>query len=254
MDESKFWFWILLDALLAAVTITVLGVALPATAQWSASIPPARTVTVTAEGMTTATPDLAEITFSVVSQGQNPQALTTDNTAKMNAVLQFVSSQNIATSDVATTGYDLQPNYQYNNNGNQQPSISGYTLTQTVTVKIHDLTNVATVLSGLAPLGVNQIGGVDFTLNDPDSFLGVARADAINKARAKAQELASEAGTSLGAVVNISENGIVPRPLPVFAMAGTSGMAVPAAASTPNIQPGSQDVTDDVTITYALRF
>ena len=161
--------------------------------------------------------------------------------------------ENIATSDIATTGYDLEPAYNYDNT-TQRNYITGYTLTQTVTVKIHDLTNVATVLGGLAPLGVNQIGGVTFTFNDPDEFLAVARADAMNKAEAKAMQMASEAGTSLGEVVNVSENSIVPQPYPVYNMAAPmAAMGASSAASTPNIQPGSQDVTDNVTITYALR-
>jgi uncharacterized protein YggE len=253
MNESKFWFWVLLDALLAAIIIGVLGVGLPALVQWASSVPPARTITVSAEGKTTATPDLAEITFSVVTTGQNPQTLEANNTSKMNAALEFLTSQNIATSDIATTGYDLEPAYNYDNN-TQRNYITGYTLTQTVTVKIHDLSSVATVLGGLAPLGVNQIGGVDFTFNDPDTFLAVARADAMNKAEIEARQMAGEAGTSLGAVVNISENGVIPQPYRTYNMAAsTAGMAVPEAVSTPNIQPGSQDVTDNVTITYALR-
>jgi uncharacterized protein YggE len=252
MTEAKNWFWVLLDAVLATLVIGVLGVGLPVLVQWAASMPPARTITVSAQGMTTATPDLAEITFSVVSQGQNPQTLETNNTSKMNAVLQFVSSQNIASSDITTTGYDLEPTYQYDNS-TQRNFITGYTLTQTVTVKIHNLANVATVLGGLTPLGVNQIGGVNFTFNDSDEFVAVARADAMNKAEEKAVQMASEAGASLGEVVNVSENSIVPQPFPVYAMASGAAMSVPAAVSTPNIQPGSQDVTDNVTITYALR-
>jgi hypothetical protein len=253
MNESKFWFWVLLDALLAALIIGIVGIGFPAVVQWVASVPPARTITVTAQGMTTATPDLAEITFSVVSQGQNPQTLATNNTTKMNAVLQFVASQNIATSDIATTGYDLEPTYNYNNTM-QSNTITGYTLTQTVTVKIHDLTNVATVLSGLAPLGVNQIGGVDFTFNDPDTFVALARVDAMNKAETKAVQMANQAGTSLGEVVNVAENSYVPTPVTMYNEAmPQAAMGASSAVSTPNIQPGSQDVTDNVTITYALR-
>jgi hypothetical protein len=203
--------------------------------------------------MTTATPDLAEITFSVVSQGQNPQTLEANNTNKMNAVLQFVASQNIATSDIATTGYDLEPTYNYNNTM-QSNTITGYTLTQTVTVKIHNLANVATVLSGLAPLGVNQIGGVDFTFNDPDTFVALARVDAMNKAEVKAVQMANQAGVPLGEVVNVAENSYVPTPVTMYNEAmPQAAMGASSAASTPNIQPGSQDVTDNVTITYALR-
>lgn len=253
MNESKFWFWVLLDALLAALVLTVLGVGLPAVVQWAASVPPARTITVSAQGMTTATPDLAEVTFSVVSTGQNPQTLETNNTNTMNAALQFLGSQNIATSDITTTGYDLEPSYNYDNT-TQRNYITGYTLTQTVMVKIHDLTNVATVLGGLTPLGVNQIGGVDFTFNDPNEFVAVARADAMNQAEEKAVQMASEAGASLGEVVNVSENSIVPQPFPIYNQAvPMAAMEAGSAAPTPDIQPGSQDVTDNVTITYALR-
>lgn len=251
MNGAKLWFWVWMDILLFVVVVTVVFFGLPALATYENSLTPVRTVTVTGEGMTTATPDLAEITFSVVSTGENPQTLSANNTSKMNAVLEFVSSQNIASSDIATTGYDLEPNYQYDNS-TQTNYITGYTLTQTVMVKIHDLSNVAAVLGGLAPLGVNQIGGVTFTFNDPDTFLAIARADAITEAQAKAQQMASAAGVSLGEVVNVSENNIiVPGPQPVFAMA--SGAAAGVGAENPNVQPGTQQVTDDVTITYALK-
>lgn len=252
MNESKFWFWVLLDALIAALVIGIVGIGFPAVTRWSASVVPARTITVTAQGMTTATPDLAEITFSVVSQGQSPQTLEANNTGKMNAALQFLTAQNIATSDIATTGYDLEPTYNYGKDG-QQGSITGYTLTQTVTVKIHDLANVATVLGGLAPLGVNQIGGVTFTFNDPDEFVAVARADAMNKAEAKAVQMAGQAGAGLGQVVSVSENSYVPQPFPVYNTAMPMAAMAASGASTPNIQPGSQNVTDNVTITYALQ-
>lgn len=132
MNESKFWFWVLLDALLASLIIGLLGVGLPVLAEWASSVAPARTITVSAQGMTTATPDLAEITFSVISTGQNPQTLQANNVTTMNGALQFLTSQNIATSDIATTGYDLEPSYNYDNTS-QRNYITGYTLTQTVT-------------------------------------------------------------------------------------------------------------------------
>ncbi len=218
-------------------------------------MPPAKTITVTAQGKTTAIPDIAEVSFSVVSQGHDPQSLTTDNTKKMNTVLDFVSSQNIATSDVQTTGYNLQPNYVKDKN-TQTNIINGYTLTQTATVKIRDLTAISKVLAGLAPLGVNQIGGVTFTFDDPNAYLAIARADAFSKARTKALQMANDAGTGIGTVVTVSENGTGPQPYYYRSMtsdaAAGGGIAAPAAVP-PTIDPGSQDITDDVTITYALR-
>jgi len=252
MNKEKFYFWVLLDVLLAIVIIGVIFFGFPAFMAFRASYPPSRTITVTAEGKTAATPDLAEISFSVVSQGPNPQTLSANNTSKMNAVLQFVASQGIAASDTATTAYDLSPNYQYDNS-TQRQYVTGYTLTQTVTLKIHDLTKVASIIGGLTPLGVNQIGGVTFTFNDQNAVIAPARADAIAQAKAKATEMASEAGVGLGEVINVSENGNIPGPGPYFAESSGLGGSAAVASVAPNIQPGSQDITDTITITYALQ-
>jgi uncharacterized protein YggE len=250
MDRAKQNFLNILS-FVGIVFIIFLVVLMSAISGWKSSFAPARTITVSAQGMTTATPDEAEINFSVVTQGANPQTLSDNNNSKMGAVMQFVSSQGIASSDIATTGYDLEPNYQWDKNTNRN-FITGYTLTQTVQVKIRDLTKVASVLGGLAPLGVNEIGGVNFTFQDPNKFVAVARGDALTKAADQAGQMAAQAGASLGEVVNINESSYIPGPQPVYAMSAGAGnsLGVPVA---PSISPGTQDVTDSVTVTYELQ-
>lgn len=252
MNEAKLWFWVVIDAFVAVLIIVIVAVVAPSFVRYSASLAPAHTITVSSQGKTTVTPDLAELSFSVVTQGKDPTALSDNNNTKMNSVVEFLSSQAIATSDIQTISYDLEPNYQYDKNGGNA-TISGYTLTQGVQVKIHDLTKTASVLGGLAPLGVNQISGVTFTFEDQDSLVGPARAQAIEKAQKKAQEMASAAGASLGSIVSMSENSSTPYPVyKSVSYSTTSGTAMNSAVA-PSIQAGSEDVTDTVTITYALR-
>jgi len=263
MDKSKMYFWDVLILLMLVLVVNLIFFVMPLFASWRGSFTPARTITVSAQGMTTATPDEGDISFSVVTQGANPQSLSDNNNTKMNAVLQFVSSQEIASSDIATTGYDLEPNYSnivepanlpnmpVGTYVNRPPTIVGYTLTQTVQVKIRDLTKVASVLGGLAPLGVNQIGGVNFTFQDPDKFTAIARADALTKAQTEAGQMATQAGAGLGEVVSVSESANFPGPQFYSMSAGASdAMAAPVA---PSIQPGTQNVTDEVTVTYAIN-
>ncbi len=250
MNEAKLWFWIVIDVLLGVLIVGLVLVGMPAVVGYVHSLAPARTVTVTAQGKTTATPDLAEFTFSVVTQGQDPQALSDNNNTQMNRVMQFLEGQGVASSDIQTISYDLQPNYQYPQNG-LQGVINGYTLTQSVQVKVHDLTKVASVIGGLAPLGVNQIGSVNFTFNDDTQLLAAARADALTKAQQMAQQMAAAAGEPLGGVVSVTENNYIPGPRPMYSVA--TGMGAGAAISAPNIQPGSEDITDSVTVTYALH-
>jgi len=250
-DKAKVWFWVLLDVLIVVLIVNVLFFVMPLLQHLGNGFYPARTITVSADGKTTVSPDIAQASFSVVSQGKNPDTLSTSNNDKMSAVVQFIKSQKVDEKDIKTTDYNLSPNYQWDKN-TQRNYIVGYTLTQTVTVKIRDLGNVASVIGGLTPLGVNQIGDINFTIDDPEKFLSVARADAFNKAEAKAREMALGAGVSLGRVVSVGEYGNVPGPRPYLTMADkTIGMG--AAQSVPMIQPGTQDVTDSVTITYELR-
>lgn len=254
------YFWDVLSLLIIVLIINVIFFVMPLLASWRSSFAPSRTITVSAQGMTTATPDEAVIEFSVVTQGANPQTLSDNNNTKMNAVLRFVSSQGIASSDIATTGYNLSPNYSYpvvpepNVGGGtvtRPPTISGYTLTQTVEVKIRDLTKVATVVGGLAPLGINQIGNVSYTFQNPNKFVGLARADALTNAGTEAAQMAAQAGTSLGEVVTVTESSNMPGPVGVYAM--SAGFGAAAAPVAPTLQPGTQNVTDMVTVTYSLN-
>ncbi len=251
MENAKKWFWVVLDVFIAVAVINVVFFVMPMLQKIGDGYYPARILTVSAQGKTTASPDLAEISFSVVTQGQNPSTLSDNNNQKMNAVLQFVKSQNIADADITTTNYDLSPNYQWDKN-TQRNYITGYTLTQTVEVKVRDLSKVASVIGGLAPLGVNQIGGITFTFADEEKVLAVARADAFSKALAKAKEMTAEAGVSLGRVISVAENNYIPTPRAMYTSASeASGMGGVAVA--PTIQPGTQDITDNVSITYQLN-
>jgi uncharacterized protein YggE len=251
MEKARIWFWIGLDVLIGLLAINLLFFVMPTLSALKGSFASARTITVSAQGMTTATPDMAEVSFSVLTQGQNPQVLSQNNNDKMTAVLQFVASQGVASSDIATTNYSLQPNYQWDRN-TQRNFITGYTLTQTVEVKVRNLDSVAGILGGLAPLGINQISGVNYTFQDQNKYIATARANALDKAKAQADAMARQAGASLGSVVNVSESSYIPFYSKSYATgAGVSAdMAMPTP---PPLQPGTQDVTDTVTVVYALR-
>lgn len=251
MDTAKKWFWIALDVFIAVLIVNVLFFVMPALQRLGDGFYPARTLTVSAQGKTTASPDLAEVSFSVVTQGQNPSTLSDNNNQKMSAVLEFVKAQGIADDDIKTISYDLSPNYQWDKN-TQRNYIVGYTLTQTVQVKVRDLSKVAPVIGGLTPLGVNQIGGITFTFSDEEKVLAAARADAFAKVIAKAKEMAGAAGASLGRVMNVAENNYIPTPRALYTASEAMG-AGGVAVSAPTIQPGTQDITDTVSITYQLN-
>ncbi|OGY67884.1 MAG: hypothetical protein A3H63_01915 [Candidatus Harrisonbacteria bacterium RIFCSPLOWO2_02_FULL_45_10c] len=250
-DSVKVWFWVFLNGTLVAVILFGI-VAGKALYRYGASLLPSRTISVSAEGKTIVSPDIASVSFTVVSQGADPEKLAVENTEKMNAAIEYVKSEGVADKDIKTANYDLSPLYEYDEK-RRTSFITGYTLTQTVFVKIRDFTKIGKVLGKLPDLGINQISSLTFDIDNPDVYLNEARALAFEKARAKAKTMAKQNRTRLGRVVTFSEGyGGYPRPYLAMSALGKGG-AMEDAAMPPQIEPGSQEVTVNVTVTYEIR-
>ncbi len=220
-----------------------------------------RTFSVSASGKAIAVPDVAEFTFSVTSEGgKDLVALQKDNADRVNKVSAFLKDKNIDAKDITTTDYQLQPRYDYFPCGGiapcRAPQISGYTLSQTTRVKVRDFNVIGDLLSGVVAQGANTVSSLTFTRDNPESALNDARADAMQKARTQAEALAHAGGFRLGRLVSLQENGSN-QPVPYYAadsaVKSMGGIAPPIAAPAPDVQPGSQEVTANLVLTYEIR-
>lgn len=255
-ENSKRYFWLLLNLVLAAIFVMVIFSVIPAINRASNSQMPVRTMSVSAEGKTTAKPDLAQFSFSVVTQGVNLSTIATENNKTVNEAIDFVKKSGIDEDDIKTTQYNLSPRYEYDE-ARKRSYISGYELTQSVLVKVRDLEKnidtISKVLGMLPEMGVNQISNVSFTNEDPEKFLAEARADGFEKAKEKAKAIAKANGVSLGRVVNISEYQQGPIYYGAYDKAMGMGSASMAPQASPAIQPGTEELTIQVNVTYELR-
>lgn len=249
MNKAKEWLWPLVN--LSLVAAVLLGFS--ATAYFyrsSKSLVPSRTFVVTAEGKTVVSPDLASFNFSVVSEGTDPEKLSAENSKKVNATIDFVKSEAVESKDIKTANYSLSPRYEYDEKL-KKTFISGYTLTQTVFVKLRDFSKVGKILAKLPDLGVNEISALAFSVEDPDRYLKEARKQAFEKAFIKAKEMARQNRARIGKVVTFSEYPNSQPPFPIYATFEKSGGAGPLPA--PQIEPGTQEVTVSVNVTYEIR-
>ena len=208
------------------------------------------TIVVSGEGKVTSKPDLVSVSLGVSIDANTVSDAQTMNTQKMNAIVAALKAMNIADADIQTSNYNISPRYDYNN-GKQ--TILGYTVSQNVQVKVRKLDQVGDVLAKAGQLGANQVGGVDFTIDDPTSIQAQARQKAIDDAQKKANTLTSQLGLHIVKVVSFSEGSTnPPGPIPYMYAAkamDSAGMAPTA----PSIQSGSLDVTSDVSVTYEVR-
>lgn len=214
---------------------------------------PENTISISAEGKVTAQPDMAVVNLGVFSQGSNAAALQDQNSQKANKVVEFIKSQGIKAEDIVTSQFSIYPQYDYSGGSNK---LTGYQASQTVAVKIKgkdDLGGrVGKILDGATDNGANEITGVYFTIEAPDDLRQEARKKAIAQAKIKAQELADEAGIRLGKVVSISESaGGYPVPL-YYDKAVPEGRGG-SVNSVPDIQTGTQEITESVTVTFEVK-
>lgn len=246
-QTSKSLFWTLLNASL--VVVIVFGLIGTGTLiRYSNAIVPSRTITITGEGKTQITPDVATYSFSVVSEGVDPDRIQQQNTEKMNAAIAFVKQQGVAAADIKTTGYNLYPRYRYEKDSGRS-SIDGYELTQTVSLKIRDLGKVGTILGGLVKAGVNQAGSLQYAIDDPEAQREEARKEAFAHAYRKARQMAAQSGVELARVVSFSESSYNDRPMPFYGVAMGKG----GEAAVPATEPGTEEVAITVSVTYEIR-
>jgi uncharacterized protein len=224
---------------LAAAALAAALLTAPALAQ---VIPPAA-ISVTGEATVSVPPDLAEIDGGVTSEAKSAREASEANNAAMGKVLQTLKGAGIEEKDVQTSRLSLQPQSAPNRSG--PSAIAGYRASNRVTIRVRDVTKVASVIDTLVGAGANEIGGINFVVSQASKLLDEARERAVADARRKAEIYAKAAGVTLGAPLGISEEGNS-APVPYRRMA--AGMA----ASAPVAQ-GEETLQVTVSVSWAIK-
>lgn len=214
---------------------------------------PKNTMSMSAEGKVSAKPDLATITVGVLTNGSSAKAAQDTNTTSANKVVDFVKQQGISDADIVTSNFSVYPIYDYTNNRN---TITGYTASQTLTIKVRGVdkstATLGKILGGAVDSGSNQLQGVYFSFDDADNLRQDARKIAIEKAKQKAADLAGVSGLKLGKIISVSESsGGYPYPMP-YALDSVKS-APSGGAVAPQIETGSQDITATMTLIFEVK-
>lgn len=234
-----------------------------------------KTITISAEGKVRAVPDIASMSFSVITEHKDPKAAEAENTSKTNAILEFIASKGIDKKDVKTSQYTLTPKYYYPYDYPRIPCplasevvspktfacppkfplIIGYEITQSISVNVRNFSVLGDLVAGAIERGANQVGNVSFLIEDPDMLKNEARKIAIESAKTKAEDLAKTAGVSLGRVVSFSEGTIsVPQPYYYGLKSAVTGIGGDSEEITsPRFEAGSEDVTVSMNVIFALK-
>lgn len=209
------------------------------------------TISVSGEGTVYADPDLALTNFSVVTEKETVDRALEENKKKMNKVIERIKQQGIEGKDLKTTTFDIQPRYEWHEKTQEDRTkgervLVGYEVTQDLQVKVRELGKVGEIIQEATDAGANRVGNLRFTIEDEEQIKKEARKEAINQAKSKARETASQLGVDLVRIVNFSENFYIPR------SSSEALMEKQAGGAAPEIEPGQNKVEVNVNITYEI--
>lgn len=201
--------------------------------------------TVSAEGKVVTKPDIATVNVGFTANGATVSEVQNQANLIINKISADLKRAGIGEKDIQTTNYNLRPNYDYHATPQK---IIGYIIDIGLNVKVRDFSKINTVIDTATADGANQIGNLNFTVEDSEKFKSEARKIAIDNAKKKASEIANASGITLGKIINVSEGfNQIPRPM---MMAAT--LATPEKIDT-NIEAGSSEISITVTLSYETR-
>jgi uncharacterized protein YggE len=228
-----------------ASIVLLLATAMPAAAQPQ---PPGPAVIVTSgEGVVKLAPDRAWVTIGAESHAKTAQEAQRANTDAMTAVIDRIKTAGIAADAIQTSGYNLQPEFDYVN-GKQ--SLRGYVARNQVQVRVDALAKTGEIMTAVVANGATTVSGVRFDLKDREGAERQALSLAVRDARKRADALAGGANVTIERVIRIEEQRDMDMPRPM-AMGGVSMMRAEGAPVP--LEAGEIEIRARVTMTAAIR-
>ncbi|HEX8392592.1 MAG TPA: SIMPL domain-containing protein [Longimicrobium sp.] len=234
---------------IAAIALAAAALTMNA-AELRAQTPPVLRVTGTGEVRAAA--DQAVADFAVETRAATAREAGTQNASAMERVIAALVRAGVPRDRIDTRDYNVFPEYDPRpRQEGGEPVIMGYRVSNTVSVTLYELDRVGGVIDAALAAGVNRVNGVRFGLRDPQRFRQRAIADAVRRARADAESMATALNVQLGAVREAQTGADVyappPQPMLMARMAG----AEMADAATP-ITPGELVVRATVSVVYGI--
>jgi uncharacterized protein YggE len=220
------------------------------------------TISVNGTGEITATPDIAQFSFSVIEDANDVATAQQTVAKKMQAVYDALTKLGVDKKDIKTESFDVQPKYVYPQTQvctrticppvYTSPTIDGYTVSEMVSVKVRNIEKAGDVLTAVGTLQVKNVSGLQFVVDDVNALKQQALISAIANAKTNAEQIAASLGTHVVRITGYYETGDNGG-APIFAsapmtMSAKSDVAVPQVIST-----GESKITSNVSVSFEIK-
>lgn len=202
--------------------------------------------------------DVAKVFLGVESKEETVSEARQNAAEAMTAVLDAIRELGVADDDIVTTSFNIFPQtvwIEVNDSlgRHSEPRITGYTVTNTVSVTVRDIDLLDEVIDSAAERGGDliRVNSVSFTVSNPEAHGAETRQLAAADARAKAQLYADAMGVTLGPLMFLTELGSSAPLEQSRAFAADAAFAEGAFAPTP-IQSGDVNLSTTIQAAFAI--
>lgn len=204
-------------------------------------------LTLSAQGEVRARPDMATVGTGVETRAITARDAMAQNAAQMDRLVAALVKAGIERKFIQTSSINLSPQYDYSSaREGQPPRFIGYQASNQLSVVVHDLAKLGSLIDAMVAAGATNINGPSFGVVDDSALLRQAREKALDDAKERAQFYAVRSGYRSVRLVSISEQG-GGYPVPMMAMAKAEG-----APATP-VEPGQVATSVTLNVQYVME-
>lgn len=208
-----------------------------------------RTVNVHGTGSVTINADMATITLSVITRGNDVSTAATDNSIRMNEVQASLQREGIAKDCFSTENYSV---YQESSYDKGKTVLGDYRVTNQIKIVVKNIDNVCNVIDTALKAGANQLSSLQYGVSNTDIAVKQARTLAVQQAQEAAVLIAGTTGAKVGKVLKITEQANYDFPRSVMMKASVMSDSNSESMATP-VSSGKSTITVNIDATFELN-
>ncbi|MFB7862014.1 SIMPL domain-containing protein [Streptomyces sp. NPDC056069] len=207
-------------------------------------------VTVRGEGRLEVEPELARIGIAVRARGTDRASVLATLTGRNAEAIALVKSYGEAVAALETGALSVTPEPARHGRGER---VRGYQGWVHLTAELTDFTALGELVTRLADLEWTRVDGPWWALRPDSPQHAEARRQAVHEAVRRAREYAEALGTSLAALLELSDTGLTPgMPAPAGGMRMAFAAETAEAPAPLDLEPQRQTVTAEVAARFTM--
>jgi len=207
-----------------------------------------KTITVQGEGKSSLVPNIYSFSISANETWATTKIVSENLAKKLDQAQKILAGNNIDKKDIQSSNIDIQSNRIYEREGSRE---DGYRGNHTLTIKIRTIEQAGKIIDDLTAIDGLLVNGGNYTNDNESSTLEIARKNAFENAKQKAEDLAKLSDMQLGKPISISENIINNNIYPMYKAMAMDAVAESAPSTT--INPGEQEMQVQLHVVFEME-